>query len=100
MSPEQIKELVQLQRELLDTAAHYPKKGGVLLYSTCTINQAENEENARYFLKCHPEYQMASIREYLPEELHSYVIEEGMLQLYPGIHGTDGFFMAGFLRKE
>lgn len=100
MSPEQIAGLVKLQRELLDTAAIYPKKDGVLLYSTCTVNPAENEDNVRYFLDTHPEYRMAPIREYLPEELQKDVMEEGMLQLYPGIHGTDGFFMAGFVRIE
>ena len=100
MNLEQMTGLVALQRELLDAAAIYPRKDGVLLYSTCTVNQMENEENVRYFLEKHPEYRLASIKEYLPDELQKDVMEEGMLQLYPGIHGTDGFFMAGFIRSE
>ena len=49
-------ELAQMQREMLDVVCRYVKSGGKLLYSTCTVNPAENEENVRWFLETHPEF--------------------------------------------
>ena len=43
--------LVELQREIMQTVAHYVKTGGTLLYSTCTIHRAENEDNVAWFLE-------------------------------------------------
>ena len=54
--PEELAELVKIQRGLLETAAAYVPSGGILLYSTCTLNKKENEENIRWFLDNHPEF--------------------------------------------
>lgn len=91
-------ELSVLQREILEVVCQYVKPEGVLLYSTCTVHAAENEENVHWFLKEHPEFVLADIRPMLPEELHRDVQEDGMLQLLPGIHKSDGFFLAKFRR--
>ena len=91
-------DLVLLQRQILDRGAEYVRPRGVLLYSTCTIASEENEENMLWFLNNHP-FVLESLDPYLPEELHCESTGLGYLQLLPGIHGTDGFFMARFRRK-
>ena len=92
---EQLIELVNLQRTILTNAASYVKPGGILLYSTCTINPAENRENAEWFLEHYP-FQKDSIMDLLPQTLKAYAMEENMLQLLPGEVKCDGFFIAKF----
>ena len=91
-------EIVILQRTILDRAAEYVKPRGVLIYSTCTIAKEENEENMMWFMNNHP-FKLESLDPYLPEELHSETTALGYLQLLPGVHKTDGFFIARFRRK-
>ena len=91
-------ELVILQRTILDKAAEYVKPRGVLIFSTCTVAKEENEENMMWFMNNHP-FKLESIDEYIPEELHSETTALGYLQMLPGVHGTDGFFIARFRRK-
>ena len=91
-------ELVILQRTILDKAAEYVKPRGVLVFSTCTIAKEENEENMMWFMNNHP-FKLESIDEFIPEELHSETTGLGYLQMLPGVHGTDGFFIARFRRK-
>lgn len=75
-------ELVKIQKMIFENAAKYVKKGGMLLYSTCTVNRAENEDTVNEFLKNHPEFTL---------------IEER--QLLPHTDNTDGFFYAALERK-
>ena len=75
-------ELVSLQREILQTAARYVKEGGTLLYSTCTIHRAENEENVAWFLKMHPKFRL-----------------KRQEQIFPGDALGDGFFLAQLVCK-
>ena len=98
MSKEQQQELQELQRKILSTAEAYVKPGGTLVYSTCTINRGENEENVRWFLSHFP-YEAVSLDDCLPEELRSETTKQGYLQLLPGVHQCDGFFIAKFRRK-
>ena len=77
------KELEQLQRKILSVVQAYVKPGGRLLYSTCTINRGENEENARWFVNQYPEYHMVKDR-----------------QMLPGIDAGDGFYIAMFQRRN
>jgi len=97
MSREQMQEIVLLQREILDVAVRYVKKGGILIYSTCTIHKEENEEQVKYLKTLG--FETESLDDYLPESLKCATSAEGYLQLLPGIHETDGFFMAR-LRKQ
>ena len=91
-------ELVILQRNILDKAAEYVKPRGTLIFSTCTVAKEENEENMMWFMNNHP-FKLESIDPYLPDELKSESTALGYLQLLPGVHGTDGFFIARFRRK-
>ena len=91
-------EIVILQRTILSRAAEYVKSRGLLIFSTCTIAKEENEENMMWFLQNYP-FKLESLDPYLPEELHSETTALGYLQLLPGVHKTDGFFMAKFRRK-
>ena len=76
----------------------YVKPDGTLIFSTCTIAREENEENVLWFLKNYP-FRLESLDPYIPEELHCKSTKLGYLQLLPGIHKTDGFFIARFRRK-
>lgn len=99
VSEEQMTALEELQRRILGTVCRYVKPGGTLIFSTCTINRRENEENAAWFLKEHPEFTADSLVPYLPVSLKDESMKNGMLQLLPGIHNTDGFFLARLKRK-
>ena len=98
-TPESLSSLAGLQRELLDTVWQYVKPGGTLIYSTCTVNRQENEENVNWFLQQYP-FRL----EPLPPVFAGYAEEEacrrGMCQLLPGAKGTDGFFMARLRRLQ
>lgn len=83
MTREGEKELAALQRQILSQVWRYVKPGGKLVYSTCTINREENEENAAWFQAEYPEFRLVS--------------EE---QLLPGQQAGDGFYIAVFVRKD
>ena len=96
---EAIEKLLPLQRGILKQAWQYVKPGGVLLYSTCTISRAENEDMRAWFLQHFP-FHEESLAPYLPPAFRTESAQQGYVQLLPGIHGTDGFFMARLIRDE
>lgn len=96
---EQLMDLVNLQRNILANAATYVKPDGILLYSTCTINPEENQENVEWFLSHFP-YKKEEISLNLPEDLKSEVKDQNMLQLLPGYVKCDGFFIAKFRKNN
>lgn len=101
MTEEKQKELVKLQRDILSVVCKYVKKGGTLIYSTCTINPEENEENFRWLLENKDvEFEAVDISSYLPKELQEETTKQGYLQLLPGKHSCDGFFMSRLRRKN
>ncbi len=87
------KDLVKLQRQILDIVEKYVKPGGTLLYSTCTINKEENLENVKWFTENH-NFELVSITNHLNHALQGNTTDLGYLQLLPGDYGTDGFFIA------
>lgn len=90
-------ELQRLQREILRGVVRALKPGGTLIYSTCTVNPAENEKNACWIaeeLSLRP----VSLNENLPEQLRNKMTGQGMLQILPGIHEGNGFFVAKFIK--
>ena len=92
---ESTKELPGLQKAILWNQARYVKKGGVLMYSTCTILKRENEEVVEAFLANHLDFSLEKL--HLPKVFPEN--ETGMLTLYPGQTDTDGFFIARLRRK-
>lgn len=98
LKKEQLTELTNLQRNILANAATYVKPGGILLYSTCTINPSENIENAEWFLS-HFSFEKEDITANLPEEVKAFITEAYQLQMLPGYVRCDGFFIAKFRKK-
>ncbi len=96
VSPAQLEELAKLQKDILRSAVGYLKEGGVLIYSTCTINRGENEEIA-VFIEKELGFTADPLAPHLPAGIPG--IDGHMLQLLPHIHGTDGFFLARFIKK-
>ena len=95
---DKIQELAVLQKQILHNAASYVKPGGILIYSTCTITSEENQSNVAWFTENYP-FVLESLDPYLCEELHSETTAQGWLQLLPGVHKTDGFFLARMRKK-
>ena len=92
---EEMKALPELQLAILENQSAYVKKGGVLLYSTCTVLKAENEDVVNAFLAKHDDYYVEPLD--LPEVFPKN--ETGMLTLIPGQYDTDGFFICRLRRK-
>ena len=83
MTSEKIKEIVLLQRKILETVRAYVKPNGFLIYSTCTINKEENQKNVEWFLEQFPEFKRCYEEQILP------------------IDGKqDGFFISKLEKKE
>ena len=99
MNPTRQEELVRIQRRILSVAQNYVKPGGVLIYSTCTIGADENQMNLKYFLENFP-FRLDTIDPYIPEQLRCRTSEGGYIQLLPGVHDTDGFFIARLKRYD
>jgi len=97
-SPEQVAELAALQRELLDAGLERLKPGGVLVYSSCTICPAENEEQVERLLADRPDVERDDLTTDRPEVAHPSV--PGYLQLLPHRDGADGFFIARLRRRS
>lgn len=101
IKPETVGALVDLQRRLLISAYRCLAPGGRLVYSTCTINRAENEDNVAWLLEKYPDLQLLDIRERLPQGADlSLGLGEKTLRLVPHKHGTDGFFVAALRKSE
>ena len=92
-------EIIRLQRKILHNVSGFVKPGGTLIYSTCTIGADENQNNLQWFLNYFP-FRLESIDNYLCEELRSQTTKGGYIQLLPGVHRTDGFFIARLRRLK
>jgi 16S rRNA (cytosine967-C5)-methyltransferase len=91
--------LIALQRKILENCCGYVKKGGYLLYSTCTLSKKENTGNVKWLCD-NFDFETVDITDDLPENLKSDTAKNGYIELYPSVHGTDGFFIAKLRRKE
>ncbi|MCD8330705.1 MAG: 16S rRNA (cytosine(967)-C(5))-methyltransferase RsmB [Lachnospiraceae bacterium] len=100
VTPEQVKELAALQRQILANVWRYVRPGGTLLYSTCTVTREENAENRGWILEELP-FRADEFGDSLPEALQGErSVAEGFLQLLPGMQPCDGFYIARFRRKQ
>jgi 16S rRNA (cytosine967-C5)-methyltransferase len=97
-SPEDLESCVELQDQLLNSAAKMVKKGGRLVYSTCSLEEEENMQQVLKFIGEHPDFELESLEEYLPDEV---LIEDGKAyQTFPHKHGCDGHFGVRLRRAE
>ncbi len=87
----------ELQYGMLQNSVHRLKQGGILVFSTCTLNPAENERNVERLLQEHPTLEPYPILQDLPracgEQAHT-------INLLPHLHGTDGFFVSAVRKAE
>ena len=95
---EHLRTLREVQMNLLRNAATHLKNGGVLVYSTCSIEPQENEEIIHRFLAEFPMYTVEHARTFLPHLPSNALTPEGFVQTFPHEHGVDGTFAAR-LRK-
>ncbi|WP_293203231.1 16S rRNA (cytosine(967)-C(5))-methyltransferase RsmB [Paenibacillus sp.] len=97
-SVEDIVEISSLQRELLDRVAPLLKPGGILVYSTCTIESKENEDMVADFLGRHPEYQAIETSAWSQPEVANWKTVNGGIQILPQHADSDGFYIARLTR--
>jgi 16S rRNA (cytosine967-C5)-methyltransferase len=100
--PEELKKLPELQYRLLEEASALLKPGGVLVYSTCTVEAAENEQVVSKFLEHHREFSAdGRIAEHVPSALVPRTdAERGFIRILPHHYGSDGFFIARLKKAE
>lgn len=96
--PEKLTELVQLQRQILEGVAGCVQPGGILVYSTCSLEPEENEQVIQWFLEQYREFRrdplVGNTFNWPPGEV------EGQLQMLPQVHATEGFFIARLRRQQ
>ena len=88
------KTLPSLQRDILASAAQAVKHGGILVYSTCTMEECENAAVVRAFLEVHADFALEETGAFLPMQKTA----ERMVQIMPETDGPDGFFIARMRR--
>ncbi|WP_137939421.1 RsmB/NOP family class I SAM-dependent RNA methyltransferase [Chitinivorax sp. B] len=96
-SIDSVTELTQKQASILASAASLLKKGGRLVYATCSVLPEENQQIVEAFLAQHPEFSLLPAGELLAQQKIDLPMGN-YLQLYPHQHGTDGFFAAALTR--
>ena len=99
LKPEDIPAIVETQKKILNTVCRYVKKGGTLVYSTCSILPEENALQIQNFLSEHPEYELQPLPNTFPEELRKLQTPNG-LQLLGCRDGVEGFFIARMKRVK
>ena len=98
--PAELSALVELQRELLSAAARMVLPGGVLVYSTCSLEREENWENVEWFLASFPDFEPTPVDPFLPEPARSLLACGGAaVEIMPDSHETDGFFIFRAVRR-
>jgi len=113
---ESLQSVVELQKQIVESCHKYVKPGGILLYSTCTINAEENEEMVKWILDTFP-FEAEELSHYIPKKLAlekeevkrltkgtaqmtDNRVERCSIQLLPGFMESDGFFFARLRRKQ
>ena len=98
-TPESVKELTDLQEKLLDTCCQYVKRGGAMVYSTCSILPEENGDQIRRFLEKHDGFVLDPLPDTIGERFRAEYTDTG-LQLLPHRDQVEGFFIARLRRVK
>lgn len=93
---EETKNIVEVQRKIMDVACQYVKPGGILLYSTCTLNKEENTENIKWFLANHSDYKLIPL--YYGDIDNIFYELGGCMTILPN-ENMDGFFISSLKRQ-
>lgn len=93
-----IEELANMQKNILINAGKYLKPGGVMVYSTCTIEREENIGVIEEFLKENKNFALEGFNHHFSSNIDN--AEKGYIQLFPNIQGTDGFFVARLIKEN
>ncbi len=96
---EDLEELACVQKNILDNAVTMLKKGGRLLYTTCTISRDENDQVVHGFLEKNRQMALMDLKARIPPWGHDLIDDWGFYRTFPHIHGTDGFFGALFIKR-
>ncbi|MCQ4921844.1 16S rRNA (cytosine(967)-C(5))-methyltransferase RsmB [Tissierella carlieri] len=97
---EDIDELVKLQYGILNNAKDYLKIGGILIYSTCTIEKDENINLINKFLEKNKNFKLVNIEDKINNKQDITTLKSGYIQLFPHIHNTDGFYIAKIIKER
>lgn len=92
---ENLKELIEIQKQILEVSANYVKPGGVITYSTCSILPSENEEIIKNFLSKHKEFTSVPVNTYGLEVSKS----EYGVTFFPHLSKTEGFFIGRLIKN-
>lgn len=92
-SESETEKLPALQLSVLNNCAGYVKDGGTLVYSTCTLSRAENEDMAKQFLSENKDFSLQ------PFSVGT-LVSDGICRILPQDYGTDGFFIAKFIKRN
>ncbi len=95
-----IMNLIDIQYKILNNAKEYLKIGGVLVYSTCTIEKDENINMVNKFLKQNSNFRLVNIEDNISNKDNINSLKYGYIQLYSHIHNTDGFFIAKMIKER
>jgi 16S rRNA (cytosine967-C5)-methyltransferase len=95
---EEISTFREMQRAILDQVAPRTRKGGSLVYGTCTLTREENEEVMAGFIAEHRGFEVEDLRRILPQGLRPLMGEGGFFRSFTHRHGMDGFFAARLKR--
>lgn len=91
----ELRELVQIQRTIMENAWNYLQEGGELIYSTCTLNKRENEENIDWFVEKHRDAKIEKV--FLGKASNLLYNDNGSVTILPNEH-MDGFFIAKLIK--
>jgi 16S rRNA (cytosine967-C5)-methyltransferase len=95
---EDIKPLRELQLKILENSAKWVKNGGILVYSTCTLNKEENEEIITKFVENNPSWQLDTKNN--NPNFDFPITSKGMVKIFPPVDNMDGFFMAKLIKGD
>lgn len=95
---EDVEEITKIQKDILETCSKYLRKGGELVYSTCSIFKKENEDIVEEFLEKNKEFECVKIERLEQEFFNKYVKNNKYIQVYQN-EKTDGFFICKMQKK-